>query len=264
MIKPRTLLTTDNHGLPAFETMTDDNKLFNFGDKVGLMVFRAWYPCISAPRHFANSQAYDFPVRIGYVDDPFDLDNILNHGATDAWNIDNWVACARQLEEDGCKAIVGGCGLTAMMQSQLSAAVDIPVYTSTMLYIPFLQNTLKADKKVAVLTVNENSLAMNNGSLFDECNIDKTKVVLQGMDQSAPEHAAAWGTQFNDTNYDKHFIENAIVSVAKQLVAETPEVGQIVLECTEMPPFADAIRKATGLPVFDAVDMTKMVYNLVR
>ncbi|GEA59007.1 hypothetical protein [Vibrio comitans] len=261
-IKPRTLLTTDEQGLPEFQVMNENKAHFNFGDKVGLMVFRAWYPCISDPKHFANSQAYNFPVRLGYVDDPFNLDNIVNDGASNAWNLENWIACAQQLEEDGCKALVGGCGLTAMMQSQLAAAVTIPVYSSTMLFFPFLLSTLASDKKIAVLTVNENSLNMNNGSLFDECGIDKSRMVIQGMDQSS--HADDWSTQFNDVDYSKDRVENAIVSVATALIENNPDVGQIILECTEMPPFADAIRKATQLPVFDAVDMTKMVYNLVR
>ncbi len=260
--KPRTQLTTDSNGLPKFQQMTDDKALFNFGDKVGLMVFRAWYPCISDPKHFANSQAYDFPVRIGYVDEPFDLDNIVNHGASDCWNLEKWVECARQLEEDGCKALVGGCGLTAMMQSQLTQAVDIPVYTSTMLYVPFLLSTLKKDKKIGVLTVNENSLNMNNGALFSECGIEKERIVIKGMDQS--KWAQDWGVQFNELNYDKSRVESAIVNVAKELIYNHPDIGQIVLECTEMPPFSEAIRRETGLPVFDAVDMTNMVYRLVK
>lgn len=260
--KPRTLLTTDPNGLPAFEIMNEDKALFNFGDKVGLMVFRAWYPCISDPKHFANSQAYDFPVRIGFVDDPFNLENIVNHGATDAWNLEKWVECARQLEEDGCKAVVGGCGLTAMMQSKLADALEIPVYTSTMLFVPLLLNTLRKGKKVGVLTVNENSLNMNNGDLFSECGIDQERIVISGMDQS--QWSADWGIQFNQVDYDKTRVEGAIVNVARQLVEENPDIGQIVLECTEMPPFADAIRRATGLPVFDAVDMTRMVYQQVR
>ncbi len=261
-IHQRVELGTDANGLPSFQTMTDNKSLYNFGDKVGLMVFRGWYPCISDPEHFANSQANDFPVRIGFVDDPFNLDNIINHGATDCWNLDNWIACARQLEEDGCKALVGGCGLTAMMQTALTEAVDIPVYTSTVMFIPLLQRTLKPGKKVAVLTVNENSLNMNNGVLFEECGISPSDIVIRGMDQS--DHAADWAIQFNEVDYDKQRVEHAIVSVAQKLVSEHPEVGHIVLECTEMPPFANAVAEATGLPVFDAVQMTRLVHQQVR
>jgi len=36
--------------------------------------------------------------------------------------------------------------------------------------------------------------------------------------------------------------------VAGRLVAEHPEIGAIVLECTNMPPYRADIQAATGLP----------------
>jgi Asp/Glu/hydantoin racemase len=47
------------------------------------------------------------------------------------------------------------------------------------------------------------------------------------------------------------------------MVRENPEVGAIVLECTDMPPFAHLIQKAVNLPVFDLITLTNMVYNAV-
>ena len=43
----------------------------------------------------------------------------------------------------------------------------------------------------------------------------------------------------------------ATVAAAQRLIARHPEVAAIVLECTNMPPYADAVRAATGLPVHD-------------
>jgi hypothetical protein len=42
-----------------------------------------------------------------------------------------------------------------------------------------------------------------------------------------------------------------MVSAAMNLIKEHPAVGPIVLECTNMPPFADAVRRVTKRPVFD-------------
>ena len=36
--------------------------------------------------------------------------------------------------------------------------------------------------------------------------------------------------------------------------------GAIVLECTNMPPYAAAIRQATALPVFDITSLIQMVH----
>jgi hypothetical protein len=44
-----------------------------------------------------------------------------------------------------------------------------------------------------------------------------------------------------------------ILKKVKEALRETPNIKAILLECTELPPYADAIRKATGLPVYDAI-----------
>jgi Asp/Glu/hydantoin racemase len=39
-----------------------------------------------------------------------------------------------------------------------------------------------------------------------------------------------------------------------------PDVGAIVLECANMPPYAAALRARAGLPVYDLVDLGKWLY----
>jgi len=58
-------------------------------------------------------------------------------------------------------------------------------------------------------------------------------------------------------------LEKEITSVAESLVRENPDVGALVLECTDMPPFAHLIQKAVNLPIFDLITLTNMVYNAV-
>ncbi|MGD9885949.1 MAG: aspartate/glutamate racemase family protein, partial [Reyranella sp.] len=50
--------------------------------------------------------------------------------------------------------------------------------------------------------------------------------------------------------------EQDILDAGRALVAGHPEVGAIVLECTNMPPYAAALRDALGLPVYD-------IYSLI-
>jgi len=52
--------------------------------------------------------------------------------------------------------------------------------------------------------------------------------------------------------------------VARRLVAEHPEIGAIVLECTNMPPYRADIQLATGRPVFDITTLVRMVHDAVR
>ena len=43
------------------------------------------------------------------------------------------------------------------------------------------------------------------------------------------------------------------LEAAEKLLQRHPQVGAILLECTNMGPYARALRDATGLPVFDMV-----------
>merc|ERR1712127_876950 len=44
-----------------------------------------------------------------------------------------------------------------------------------------------------------------------------------------------------------------MVKKAKDTIKKYPNVRAFMFECTEMPPYADAIRHATGMPVYDSI-----------
>jgi Asp/Glu/hydantoin racemase len=58
-------------------------------------------------------------------------------------------------------------------------------------------------------------------------------------------------------------LEASMVRLAQRLVEREPAVGAIVFECTNMPPFADAVQRAVNLPIFDAVTLINMVHEAV-
>ena len=49
----------------------------------------------------------------------------------------------------------------------------------------------------------------------------------------------------------RSIVAKEIIGVAKKGIAEHPDIGAIVLECTDLPPYAAKIREAVNLPVFD-------------
>jgi len=55
-------------------------------------------------------------------------------------------------------------------------------------------------------------------------------------------------------------LETEVVEVATKLIKENPDIGAIVLECSDMPPFAAAIHEAVNLPIFDFITFINMVY----
>lgn len=64
-----------------------------------------------------------------------------------------------------------------------------------------------------------------------------------------------------DMNVEK--MQDEIVTFARRLVDENPDVGAIVLECSDFPSFAAAIQEEVKLPVFDYIGMINMVHHAV-
>lgn len=51
-----------------------------------------------------------------------------------------------------------------------------------------------------------------------------------------------------------------VVAAARRLATRHRDLGAIVLECANMPPYADAVAQSLALPVFDAVDLIGWFY----
>jgi hypothetical protein len=64
--------------------------------------------------------------------------------------------------------------------------------------------------------------------------------------------------------YDIAALTEELTGAAKDLQAKH-NLGAIVLECTQFPPFAEAVQRATGLPVYDVTTLANWFYSgLVR
>ncbi len=51
--------------------------------------------------------------------------------------------------------------------------------------------------------------------------------------------------------------------MVESLVQKNPDVGAIVCEAINYAPYAAGVQEATGLPWFDIIDLTKLVYSAV-
>jgi hypothetical protein len=60
---------------------------------------------------------------------------------------------------------------------------------------------------------------------------------------------------------DADVLEQELVDAAVGLARARPDVGAFVLECTNFVPFSQAMRRATGLPVFDLYTLVTQVYE---
>jgi hypothetical protein len=136
--------------------------------------------------------------------------------------------------------------------------VDVPVFISSLIQVPIVYHMLRSDQKVGVMVATKSGLTPEHLSAVGA---DHVPVCIAGMD--AQKEFCEVIMEQNKQQLDITKLEGEITSVAESMVRENPEVGAIVLECTDMPPFAHLIQKAVNLPVFDLITLTNMVYNAV-
>ena len=148
--------------------------------------------------------------------------------------------------------IIGACGFFAHFQEDVKEAVKVPVYLSSLCQLPSIKVGLRAGQKVAVVaasgeSVTEEMLKSVEGSLDD----------IEVFDVGSMESFGAirWGR----TELDNGKLTEDLMTLGKMIRDEHPEIGAILLECSDLPPYAWAVQKASGLPVFDFISLINWV-----
>ena len=189
-----------------------------------------------------NPESYPFEVDIRHVEGAC-TETIIIHPSQEV--CDRFIETGKAMQADGVMAIAGSCGFNAIFQKQVSEALDVPVFLSSLLQVPFALRIIAPSKKVAVMTAYGSSLTEEH---FGNCGVDDlSRVIVLGLEE-CKEWNAIFGRE--DEPVDMDLVEKEIMGTALDAVKEHPEIGAFVLECTDLPPFAPAISEATGLPVF--------------
>jgi hypothetical protein len=222
-----------------------------YGFTVGILMLDTRFPRI--PGDMGNAATFPFPVRYHRVPGA-DPDLVVRRGA--AALLPAFVDGARALEAEGVGAITTNCGFLAKFQADLTAAVHVPVFTSALMLVPLVHRMLGRDRAVGLLTVNASSLTAEH--LAGAGITSDIPLVIAGMETEKEFTRALLG---DEMELDVDVAREEHVRVARRLVGEHPTVGAIVLECTNMPPYAADVQHVTGLPVFDITSLVRMVHD---
>ena len=63
--------------------------------------------------------------------------------------------------------------------------------------------------------------------------------------------------------FDNTVARREVVEAAVSLIEENDNIGAILLECSDMPPYAADVQAATQLPVFDFITLIKWLHSAV-
>jgi hypothetical protein len=230
-----------------------------YGEAIGILLFdNRRYPMV--PGVVGNASTYNFPVRLKVVEGlnwyppPED-----EWGESPPGEVELLVEAARELEREGVRAIVTGCGFFSVMQETLARAVNIPVFTSPLILLPLLLRTVAPTKSIAVYTASKPHLSegfIRAGGLTD---LNRIKVF--GAENASEFTATHMGGTRTDLDID--LLQQQILDIAVEFTTDNPDVAMILLECSNFPCFSAAIQEETGLPVVDYVAMINFVFNSV-
>lgn len=221
-----------------------------YGYDIGILMLDSKFPRIKGD--VGNAKTWNFPVLYKTVVGGTPKKVVLELTEED---IEPFISAAKELEQAGVKAITTSCGFLALFQKQLADAVDIPVFTSALLMVPFVKKIIGNKKKVGILTANSKTLS---DAHLRAVGIDKEDVVLKGLEDKEV------FTDFTVQNWDQVDTEKCrteLMEATSELLNENNKIGALVLECTNMPPYTKDIQQVAGIPVFDIVTLVNFVYS---
>jgi len=223
-----------------------------YGEAIGIITVKTKFPRI--PGDIGNANTWSFPVIYRILEETTPA---MVVGSTKPELLKSLIEAAWGLEKLGVKAITTTCGFLALFQKEISNSVNIPVFTSSLMQVPLVYRMLRSEQKIGIITIDSYLLTKEH---LANVGADSVPVIIAGTENGEEFNRTILG---NEVTLNIKKAENDLVTVAEKLVTQHPDIGAIVLECTNMPPYAKSIQQAVNLPVFDIYTLTNMVYGAV-
>ena len=210
---------------------------------LGVLMLATRFP--RPPGDIGNPASFAFPVRYLRVATASAQRVVREHADG---LLDPFVAAGRELVAQGAAAIATSCGFLAVFQRELAVALPVPVATSSLLQAAWLAPLLPHGHTVGIVTIDAAALDARH---FAGVGV-APDLPVEGVDPAGEFATRILG---DAASLDPQAAERDVVDAAKRLVARRPDVAAIVLECTNMPPYALSVQRATGRPVYDVLTM---------
>jgi Asp/Glu/hydantoin racemase len=214
-----------------------------YGACVGILILETRFPRI--PGDIGHAMTWPFPVLYKVVRGAT-AERVTTAKANDRSTglLDAFLAAGAELVRDGADGITTSCGFLSIYQRELAEHCGVPVAASSLTQIPLVERLLPPGRRVGVLT-------------FSKARLSPDHFLAAGAAPDTPVVGADNGREFyrvierEETVLDIAAARADILAAGDELVARHPEVGAVVLECTNMVPFARALHQRLGLPVWD-------------
>ena len=225
-----------------------------YGHLIGIICLDTQFtPLI--PGDVGNASSFEFPV-IYKVVKGLTVDRAVNK---DVSFLKPLLDAGNKLIANGVRAITTNCGYLGFFQKELADNLDIPVFLSSLLQLPFMLSMIGKNKKVGILCAKEETF---DKSLLKAVGVKPTApIVVKGMDEYKYFNR---GIMKDSGELDATRIENEIVAATSKMVEEDPSIRSLLLECADMPPYSTAVQRAIKLPIFDFITMINYVFSTIE
>lgn len=224
------------------------------GQPIGLLQTHSWMP--KPPGHVSCKASYPYPVRHMPVRELIAESLIANEQGL----IPNLVEAGERIEREfGARIIGSSCGYFGNYQKEVADCLHTPTYLSSVIQAPWALSAMQPEQKLGVICADETKMTFE---LMESCGCtraDYERCVVYGAQDNPMFHFM----RQNLGHYNIAMFGEELVALAKKLVIEHPEVGAILLECTEMPSYAAPIQAATNLPVYDYITLLNFLKETV-
>ena len=199
---------------------------------LGIIAVKLDYPKL--PGNVANACTFDYPVCYEVVD--FEIEQLF---AGDPAIKQMIIEAAKKLEAQGVRAIIGACGYFAHFQKDVAAAVDVPVFMSSLCQLPVIKAGFAQAGSIAVFAADGSSL---NDDLLAQVGSSTKRLIIQNVGDMESFAPIRWGGH----ELDNGKLTDDLCSLAKDLCQQHPDIKAILLECSDLPPYAAAIQEGNG------------------
>jgi Asp/Glu/hydantoin racemase len=209
-----------------------------YGASVGILMLETKFPRVHGD--IGNGTTWPFTVMLRTVKGA-SLDLVVNKRADGL--LDAFVEEGLELVAQGADGITTSCGFMSLYQKELADRLPVPVASSSLMQVGLINQMLGSGRCAGVITVKQQSLSD-----------DHLRAV--GVPLETPIVGTEHGVEFtravlgDEEQLNTRFATQDLVKTGLMLKENNPEVGAIVLECTNMAPYAAAVRQVTGLPVY--------------
>lgn len=154
-----------------------------------------------------------------------------------------FVNAAQELQQAGAGLITTSCGFLVLHQKTLQAAVTVPLISSSLLAVPIAYAQLRSrGLRPAILTISADNLTAAH--LQAAGCPPETPI-------GAPDPASHFTTRIlgNFETMDQATARQDVIAAATELMHNQSNIGALVLECTNMPPYAPDLAQEFNVPV---------------